>query len=262
MRKTCAIYTLLFSLYVLSFSSCKKSESPYVELVAQNQWSDVLSVAQERFAASYGSLDLYYLARGSYETGDYDLALEATELYFLLTDEQDIIYPARALALQLPHYSERCEQGRILAEADMLTTGLAGAYYQALLSEGRTEEANAIFARHLVDTVDAPGYATLLLQDGSSLDLLLPALGALEDQERIRLIREAPIERYSPTVALAIAEFLEQTAHSMLSPELHYLRYESLWRLYSRAEMRVLANKYRSLSNQAAQGIEVDVSGD
>ena len=237
---------LLFSILLLT--GCAKQGPRYDQLAERGQWETILSESQERFAKDHRLEDLYWLSRSQYESGQQSLATRSLTLYFALAFEGEITSEARVLALLLPESGRAAEQGRILEDLGQMDSTLAQPYYQSLLLEGSTEEANRVFAAYLSHTIDALSFARLLVRSKAGAEDVEKALDRITSREAITLLWEAAQLEQSGQMALSLAELAARYERSDLDESDRLLLYGALSRLYQMADQRVLANKYRSLS--------------
>ncbi len=249
MRKTGIACALLFSLLVLGVS-CTKQTIDYSDLASKGAYGQILSESSKRFAQDHSLIDLLWMARSYHESGYADEASQALELYFALAYERQIDLEARRLALQIPFFREAAEQGRVLDELGELDDALATSYYQALLAKGSEAEANDVFARYLSETIAPYTYAEILLRTQAEFSLLLPVLNKLSDEDVVLVMAGASLLENEPERAASLAAITQLLEEQNLEEATRQLLYETLWRLYSQADMRVLANKYRSLAQR------------
>lgn len=241
-----AILLLLF--FSLLYPSCKADEPRYDALAEGGQWERVIQTGSERFAKEGRVDDLYWIARAHYERKQGSLAQRAIDLYFALAYEGEITIEARRLALLLPDSTHAIEQGRILEEQGMMDSSLAAAYYQAFMKAGMESEANRIFVHYLGDTLKPRAYAQLLIRSHADGEATGRALSALEDGEAIALLWEVAQMDLQIDASASLATVAAVYEQHPLTQTDRLLLYAALSRLYAMADMRVLSNKYRSLS--------------
>lgn len=246
MRTMCRAALLLFSFVLLT--GCAKEGPRYDQLSERGEWETIVTESRERFAKDHQLNDLYWLSRSQYETGQMSLATRAMALYFALAPEGEITSEARILALFLPACGHAVEQGRILEQQGEMDSTLAQRYYQSLLSDGLVEEANRVFAAYLGDTIDALSFARLLVRSQAAADDVGKALGRLTSSEAISLLWEASQLEQSAEMAASLAALAAQWEQHEIGENDRLLLYGALSRFYQMADQRVLANKYRSLS--------------
>jgi hypothetical protein len=242
------IATLILLSFLLLASSCNGDEPRYATLGESGQWERVLQVSSERFGQEHQVEDLYWMARAHYEQREVNLAQRAINLYFALAYETEITVEARRLAVLLPEGTHAVEQGRILEERDLMESALAPSYYQALMTAGMQGEANRIFIDYLSDTLEARPYAQLLIRSHAQSEMIDRALAALDEGEAIALLWEAAQLEQEKEESAALAAVAARYEHHTLSEADRLLLYAALSRFYTMANLRVLANKYRSLS--------------
>lgn len=240
--------TLLLLSFFLLLAGCKGKEESYTTLGESGQWEQVLQISGDRFSSEHRIEDLYWMARAHWEQGQVHLGKQAITLYYALAYEEEITVEARRLAILLLDGPRAIEEGRILEEQGQMDGLIAASYYEALMSQGLEGEANRIFVRYLSDTLDPRSYAQLLLRTNAESEVVWQALSPLDDSDAIALLWEAAqVERegdYSASLA-AVAAGYEQRS---LSSSDRLLLYAALSRFYAMADLRVLSNKYRSLS--------------
>ncbi|MDX9915693.1 MAG: hypothetical protein RBS49_07340 [Sphaerochaeta sp.] len=239
---------LILLSFLLLFSSCNGDEPRYATLGESGQWERVLQVSSERFEQEHQVEDLYWMARARYERREINLAQRTINLYFALAYEAEITVEARRLAVLLPEGTHAIEQGRILEERDLMDSALAPSYYQALMTAGMQGEANRIFIHYLSDTLEARSYAQLLIRSHAQSEMIERALDALDEGEAIALLWEAAQLEQEKSDATLLAAVAARYESRSLSDADRLLLYAALSRFYTMADVRVLANKYRSLS--------------
>ncbi len=237
---------LLFSLCMLA--GCAKEGPRYRSLAERGQWETILTVSRERFATDYELSDLYWLSRAQYETGQHNLAGRSIALYFALACEDEITVEARKLALLASQSGHAVEQGKILEELSLMDGTLAEAYYRSLLAAGMVEEANRVFAGYLSHTIDALSFARLLVRSQAASEELAKALERLSVQEAIALLWEAAQQDRDGEAAASLAALAAHYENRAMEEPDRLLLYSAMSRFYQMADQRVLANKYRSLS--------------
>lgn len=237
---------LLFSFILLT--GCAKEGPRYDQLAERGQWETIAVESRERFSKDHQLNDLYWLSRSQYETGQQNLATRSLALYFALAREGEIAIEARTLALFLPECGHAVEQGRILEELALMDSNLAQPYYQSLLSDGLTAEANRVFAAYLSHTIDPLSFARLLVRSKAAADDVGNALDRLTSGEAISLLWEASQLEQSAEMAASLAALAARREQDEIAENDRLLLYGALSRFYQMADQRVLANKYRSLS--------------
>lgn len=240
--------TVLLLSFFLLLAGCKAEQPRYVTLAEGGQWERVLEISGERFRSGHQVEDLYWIARAHHETAQHSLAQQAIDLYFALAYEGEITVPARRLAVVVSDGRYAIEQGRILEEMGMMDSSLAPSYYQALMQGGRQGEANRVFVRYLGETLEARAYAQLLIRSHADSAVIAPALAKLEAHEAIALLWEAAQMEHDRDGSGSLAALGAEYEKLILTGEDRLLLYGALSRLYAMADLRVLSNKYRSLS--------------
>lgn len=235
-------------LAALLLSSCSSGQGRYESMAERGQWQQILELAQKNFERRAGLEDLYWMAMAHRQGQQTSLGRRAIELYFALAHEEEITVEARRLALELGEDTLALEQGRFLYEHDLLDSQNAQAYYRSLIAFGMVDEANQIFITYLSASLSPQAYARLLIQSRASASQIEKALEGLDHSVAVALLWERAQDEIGQQESAALSVIAAGYEGVSLNDEDRLLLYAALHRFYQMADLRVLANKYRLLS--------------
>ncbi len=246
---------ILFSFFaILLIASCKEESPSFTTLVQREDWQGLYQAAKEDFSATYQSGSLYYLALAQAELQEQEQALQSLALYREIAGESGTSNAARTLSVTLAAREGDMElvasQASVLHKMGALPFHLATAYYQALLSLGKNQEASTVFATYLKGSVDRAEYALLLLEAEASAEMLKEALEPLDADEGIALFARVAERDHDISWARTLVTLAQEYEKHNLTTDERKQLYTTLASLCLQADLRVLANKYQSLSKQ------------
>ncbi|MGE4453218.1 MAG: hypothetical protein AB7D92_01675 [Sphaerochaeta sp.] len=255
MKKTRMWKLILFSFFaILLLGSCQKEVPSFTALVQSEDWQGLHRAAKKEFSTTYQSGSLYYLALAQAELHEQEQALRSLALYREIAGESGISTAARTLMITLAAEQGDMElvasQASVLQKMGALPDHLATAYYQALMSLGKTQEASAVFTAYLKERVDAREYALLLLEAEAPLEQLREALAPLDAAEVLTLFQTVAERDHDVSWAKTLVSLAQEYEKRDLQEHERIQLYRTLASLCVQADLRVLANKYQSLSKQ------------
>ncbi|MGH0054162.1 MAG: hypothetical protein ACQ5SW_12295 [Sphaerochaetaceae bacterium] len=254
MRRTRMWTILLFSFCMVLISSCTRDTPSLPELAQQSDWESLYSAAKTDFSETYRSGSLYYLALAQAELGEDAAALESIRLYKEIAGEQGVSIAARTLMIILGDRLNDTElvmqQASLLDETGQLGKQVAGAYYRALVTKGFTQKAAEVFTTYLRDQLDDEAYALLLLEAKASPEQIRAALSSLTEYHAVTLFATVAEQQHTKEWAHILVTLAQEYEDHDLEKQERQQLYNALTALCIQADLRVLANKYLSLSQE------------
>jgi hypothetical protein len=247
MRGTLAL--LLFSFLLVFSTGCNRENTTYGELVQRGEYQAILDRATRSLAKQVDAGDLYWLALAHYGLGNEEEAAQTLTLHFaLLGDHREPSAGAQTLAVLLPDPDLAIRWGRVLEAEGRMEETTALSFYRALLSRGLKEEANSVFATYLRDTVDPLSYAQALIDSDADPALIRRAFEVLELPKQVDLLIRASERANTLERALHLLPIADEVEALNLDSGDRIRLYSAMATLYGQADLRVQANKYRSLA--------------
>ena len=242
---------LLFSF--LLFAGCSKTELDVGELAVNGQYERLLEISKAQFSKDYQSSSLYYLALAQARTGRTEQAYHSLILYDYMTDPRLQSTASLQLmvetAMRMGDFQIAAERSQRLEKNNQLDSVTAQMYYQALLQLNQEQQAGRVFTTYLRHTIDEVTYAKLLIGSDAEIDIIKLALDDIDELSMVLSLLQLVSQRNnSQQRAMLLFEFAINYEKRFTDPIQLKQIYEVLSVLAQQADLRVQANKYRSLA--------------
>ena len=243
---------LLFSLL---FFSCTKMQPSMVALAESGQYEKLLEVSRNQFPKDYQPSSLYYLALAQARTNRMEQAYHSLLLY-----DQMVVPSQRSdaslllmiqVAINMQDYEIVSEKAQALGKKNLLDTQSARWYHDALLKLGKQQQADTVLMTYLRHTLDLQEYQRRLFRTDTSIDVLRQVLDGIEDlDEIIALLQIASRQDNTQERAQVLFSLANTYETQAMHPSQMKTLYEILMNLAEQANLRVQANKYRTLAQR------------